>query len=347
MHRDSSLFKVLAIMLLMVSASVFAATKHCKHPHQHKAAATQTSGVKNKHCHKIIKHANSKKMHNAEHCKKTTLLAKPFKPHPKTNVRVVTTSRPPMKVVHIAMPVYKPHPLHCYKDFKDVAPCFVPKVLRDGFYVGVAGGVDSYRIRQERREVLPLVSATQFNPALSAVGTVGGLYAGYGKYFNRYFYAGAEVFGTTTGASTAFTINTNAFDGELPGVWQTYIHVNSNFGISLLPGLKVNDSSLVYLRFGYSRLSIRTSEVENFSVLAHGSNGKANWTSGMVYGIGMETALYANWSLRGEYTHTEYNSITAPNMIMHVFASPDVPLAGSIYFPSDNQFMLGLSYHIC
>jgi len=216
-------------------------------------------------------------------------------------------------------------------------------MLRDGPYVGIAGGVDSYRIRQELNQTFPDIAITQSNPALSAVGLVGGIYGGYGKYFRNLYYLGGEVFANTTGASTSYTMNVNQLVG-VPGAWHTQVRVNSNFGISLLPGIKTSDTTLLYLRLGFSRLSIHTNESEDFPLLAIGSSSRTNWTSGIAYGIGMETAIYGNWSLRGEYTHTEYKSITAPDIALAT-ETPGTVVKGSLFFPSNNQYMLGISYH--
>lgn len=351
MNWNSYLFRILTFVLLMASTCSFATTKHCKHPHKSKVVSRHALTVsRHKVCHKTTKHTliKTKKIHKKSICKKTTPTPRSIKLHKPSRV-VAVAPRPPVKIIPASRPFHPIHPRRCYKDvalccYKDVPP--PPRGLRDGFYLGIEGGVDSYRIRQEQNENFPLISAIQSNPALSAVGTVGGIYGGYGKYFNQ-FYAGAEVLATTTGASVKYTTTLNGLNGELPASWQTNIHVNSRYGLSLLPGFKVNDSSLVYLRFGYSRLSLRTAEIENFPLRGSGSMGRTNWVNGIDYGVGIETLLYTNWSLRGEYTHTEYQSITAPGVVLNTGGGTRVPLAGLVYFPSDNQFMLGLSYHFC
>lgn len=369
MIGGSYLSKLLALFFLIVASNLYASTtdRDCKH-HSHKKNTLKLAHhlEKKTHAHpKKTRHVEQCKIvsHRHEHTKKAPYTSKwkkvdhrsiPHKVKVTSNPHLIKTIKPVASdnIHHhnvSSVHSYRAHPV--YKDivFKDVVPCCLPKCLRDGFYVGLAGGFDSYRIRREQNEVIPLTSDRVSNPALSAVGTVGGLYAGYGKYFKQLYYLGAEVFGTTTGASTGYSTNSNALFGELIDSSQTQINVNSNFGISLLPGFKLNDSSLIYLRWGYSKLSIRTSSMQSFPDRFVGANGRTSWTNGIAYGIGLETAIYANWSLRGEYTHTEYSSITAPDTILHGVpgsGNTDTPVAGNRFFPSNNQFMLGLSYHI-
>ncbi len=220
---------------------------------------------------------------------------------------------------------------HHYKgDYKNevipAAPCVQPLMLKDGFYIGAQGGYDSYRARET-------ISTSVGGTALTGTGTgsivgwEGGLYAGYGMYFNGWtmpFYLGAEIFGNGSNASQS---QSAAFG---TGSVYTNVNVRGDWGVSALPGLKVNDSSLVYVRLGWDQARFNTQET--FALGATSINASQNtWRSGFNYGVGLETAVYQNVSIRGEYTHTNFGSSTSS--------------LGTSYSLSNNRFMAGLTYH--
>lgn len=221
-----------------------------------------------------------------------------------------------------------------YKDYKDQAPCPQPLMLRDGFYVGGQLGYDSYRMRVNTNVTTPDGSTFSSNPVYNATGWVGGLFLGYGQYFNNMGYLGLEVFGNDSGASASQTSTFNPSTGGSLSLY-TSTNVNGSYGISLLPGLKLNDATLGYIRLGWERARIKvngtaTETIPPTTTSVSGSNN--NWSSGFQYGLGLETAFYDQWSVRTEFTHTNYSSFSNSG-------------AGTSVNPSDNQFMLGLIYH--
>lgn len=208
-----------------------------------------------------------------------------------------------------------------------VAPCN-SLTLKDGFYVGLQGGYDSYRAR--RTESFTDSDGDRFasSNVQNATGFVGGLFAGYGKYFDN-FYLGAEIFANGSGAEATNSFNSSNDGQNVSGSIKTT--VGASYGVALLPGLKLNDSSLGYIRLGYNRANLKGQEsFTDDGVTA--STSKSNTQGGFNYGVGIETAIAQNVSLRGEYSHTDYGSFSNAN-------------AGSKYTFTDNQFMLGLNYH--
>ena len=196
--------------------------------------------------------------------------------------------------------------------YKGEAPCPAPEKLMSGFYLGGQVGYDSYRVR---RSGGPIVA----NPALNSTGFVGGLFAGYGQYFSDYYYLGGEVLGNYSGAQTSYTMNNNYnFTTNTYGTW----------GLALLPGLKLNNTSLVYVRLGYNWSRIK---VQESLVTPAVSSSKSTWSGGFAYGLGLESLITQNWSMRTEFSHTNNNSFSTS--------------AGTNVTPSDNQFMVGLVYH--
>lgn len=196
-------------------------------------------------------------------------------------------------------------------------PCCRPiKFLRDGIYVGAALGYDSFRTRQSVSEIDILGNADNANPPISTRGVNGSLFAGYGQYY-RWFYIAGEILARYSGADTTYSIN----------AYNSTLSVHSTFGVDILPGVKLNDSSLLYARVGYSRTDFKLSE----SGVVGGGASESNWGNGVDLGLGLETAMWREWSLRGEYVYTYYGSLNSQ--------------LGTRYSPSNSEFNLGVIYH--
>ena len=219
-------------------------------------------------------------------------------------------------------------PHHAYKNYKDdykgEAPCPTPPSLHDGFYVGAQAGYDAYRYRQS------LTGDGSISLIGSVTGWVGGLFVGYGQYFNNYFYLGGELLGNYNG-SNQVTMAFNS-DGD---TLQQKLQPRGTWGLTLIPGLKLNDASLGYFRLGYDWTNFHSSVSGTDLGGPSFSGSKSSTQGGWDFGLGIETLVYENWSVRTEYNHVWYNSFT------------NNAAGTSVTFkPSDNQFTLGAVYHI-
>ena len=209
-------------------------------------------------------------------------------------------------------PVYKNA---VYKDQPVLAVC---DQLKDGFYLGGQVGYDSYWVRENIALPAPgdIIGSVKFN----APGWVGGLFLGYGKYFYRYYYMAAEILGNYSQA------NQRNYIQSATTTYSSKITVNGSYGVSLLPGIQIANSTLAYVRLGYLWTNFKANEITGGT-----SVSKSNTSGGFQYGLGLETLLVNNWSVRAEYTHTNNTSFTTS--------------LGTNFDPSDNQVMLGLIYH--
>ena len=207
-----------------------------------------------------------------------------------------------------------------YKD--EAIPCPVPASLKDGFYVGIQGGYDAYRVHDNI--ALPISTALGGNSNMHATGWVGGLFVGYGRVIGDTFYLGTEIFGNYNGSSSSY-----ALASPVLGNYASKFTIKGNYGISLLPGVKVTSEALVYVRLGYNFATFQTQEYSTSTVT---SSTQTNTGNGFNYGLGLETLAYKNFSVRAEYTYTNYTSFNSG--------------MGTTFSPADNQFMLGLIYHI-
>lgn len=220
------------------------------------------------------------------------------------------------------------------------APCPPLPTLSDGFYIGGGVGYDDYQIRHRFDITLesalkqPISADLTGNPLIRAKGFAGRLFAGYGKYINEEYYLGAELFINTTDADASYAFHNKFFD------YSTKVDVGYGYGISFLPGFKVDDTDLVYIRLGYNWVNIQAKETATDLTGPVTFHSTANNISrGFSYGIGMESWIACNLSLRAEYTHTNYSKFNNFNLI----AFPDE--IHSSFNPTDNQFMLDMNFH--
>ena len=218
-----------------------------------------------------------------------------------------------------------------------MAPCPTPLMIKDGFYLGAQLGYDSYRVRNN---VSASTTTETFNsnPALNSIGWVGGLFGGYGQYFNEMYYLAGELFVNTSGASATTTTNHTYTTTGLDSLY-TKVTVGTSWGVSLLPGVKLNDASLLYVRLGYNQANIKGQGSATFNGMNVGSFSKSSWRGGFNYGLGIESTFYPIWSVRTEYSHTNYGSFSNSATVAGLGS------ASANYSPSDNQFMVGLNYH--
>lgn len=207
-------------------------------------------------------------------------------------------------------------------DFKGEA-CPPPQMLKTGWYLGAQVGYDAYRVRNS--VTTPGASTLVTNPVIAANGWLGGLMLGYGMMANDWFYLGGEIFANISNADQNFSAST----GAVPTTYTNKFEVNSSYGLGLLPGIKMTDSTLTFVRLGWNWANLKTNE----TLTGSASSSKSNTSNGFVFGVGMETLIVDNWSLRGEYDHTWYSSYNTGGVY------------GTSVNPSDNQYTLGLLYH--
>lgn len=197
--------------------------------------------------------------------------------------------------------------------------CPANKTLLDGFYVGVSGGYDTYQMHETAS--LGVI----INPTVDTRGPSGSLFGGYGQYYGWFYYAG-ELSVTGSGASSSFSVSVDDLTHT------SNVNVRGSYAASFLPGISLGNNSLIYIRLGAVRTLLNIDD----RVVMPGSGGHQTfneWIDGIRYGIGMETGIFNQLSLRGEFTRTTYGS-EGSNL-------------GTRFAATQSQFMLGLIYHFC
>lgn len=255
-------------------------------------------------------------------------------------------------VTHVTHHVCKPVPrikpaVHVYRPktirpvpprviYKDVyIPAVIPcrTILMDGFYIGTAGGYDTYNVRQNFNYSDGFISNNQ-NPVFRTNGFLGELFLGYGRSFQT-FYLGAEIFGNLNSANGGYrsNISNSVF-------YNNKTQVRGSYGASVLPGIKPTDTSLVYVRLGYTETKLNIKEtMTDLNTHTDSSVSRGRWKGGFTSGGGIEAALAPHISARLEYTHTNYDTFSNYPLGNNVMGT------ANRYTFADNQVMLGLIYH--
>ncbi|MGB6977158.1 MAG: outer membrane beta-barrel protein [Gammaproteobacteria bacterium] len=229
-----------------------------------------------------------------------------------------------------------------------IIACLLPTTLfADGFYVGVEGGYNVAGIQKGNTNFISaapngiLGSTNAYTNLTSfAEGGLGGLYVGYGKRQMDGVYLGAELNGDLNAASA------NTVDTSVKPEANVTEKLRNDLGLSLLAGYFLTNSSLLYGRVGgvWSKF-----ESDSFSAGFDGASGDfSKKLLGGRLGIGMETYITCQISLRGEYDYTFYESFvqnsTFPFQVDPTIPTFSVPTSNH-YTLRSNQFLLGLAYH--
>lgn len=231
-------------------------------------------------------------------------------------------------------------------------PCPPIMMLHDGFYIGAGVGYDAYKFHHRNVITIfdtPTPDIIDFSATASsnqsATGWMGGLFAGYGRYFD-WMYLGLEINVSTSAADSTY----NYMD-TIGNSVSAKVKARASYGIGLLPGIKINDSTLLYARLAYLRTNFKGSAT--FSTLNPDAPGSyvltpsnSEWLNGFNFGVGIESYVAEDVSIRGEFTHTSYSSKTATATFVDTTVVPsNTVIASSKFSPSNNEFMLSLLYH--
>jgi opacity protein-like surface antigen len=226
---------------------------------------------------------------------------------------------------------------HDVANYKGEAPPCPNKVLLGGGYVGIGVSYDRYKFRNTFSATEDDGDTFYFTNPLAASGWDGNLNIGYGWYWCQY-YLGVELAGVITDASS--TTRVTAIDEFGSDSISFRTRARGSWHISVLPGVKLTDSTLLYIRLGYidtqfrGRVRFTDDDGDVFT------RSRTRWKNGFIGGVGLETYLIDNVSLRGEYQYTWYSNFSNNLTVDDTTFSARTK-------PSNSSFTLGLAYHFC
>lgn len=203
-----------------------------------------------------------------------------------------------------------------------------------GFYLGAGLGADSTEyfenaIIQGSNTTGPFNAVNKVD--LSAQGVLGSIFGGYGISRGMYYLAG-ELNGDLSSAE----FKTSNIEFVHNVVSQTTFKIDQSWGVSILPGILLPETTLLYVRVGYAggNFKINTSDTS----LANANT----MLNGFRAGVGIEKRIYRNFGIIFDYSHIDYSHY-------NIFTRD--PVSGvtkrTTVSPDANQFEFGIDYRFC
>jgi outer membrane immunogenic protein len=238
----------------------------------------------------------------------------------------------------------------------------------DGFYVGAQMGYSSFNVKTNESSMGRLHSTGSAfgnrignigqNGSRGMTGATGGLFAGYGRTFGR-FYVGGELEGGYSGASGR---SSNRFSlvegcGAVPSTatLTTKIRAKETYGGSLRLGYVISPGALLYSRFGFqrTRFHVRSSlsAAEGGVTVTNNMINQSKSFNGFKFGLGAELALASmfptanlgNSFVRLDWSHTWYQRKSFFGSGSTTTSSRELTSSHSLEVkPTENRFMLGI-----
>ena len=156
-----------------------------------------------------------------------------------------------------------------------------------GFHIGVGGG----RGAVVHEVTVPAFPGINFN-GIGGEGQFGQVTVGYDYMFSNGVVLGAMVSGRYGNIETTF---------DIPGVFNLDVTAEYGFDVVGRVGYAVTPSTLAYVLGGYTWQRFETSS----SVPGLNYNFDEG---GYVVGLGMESVIRGNWTLRGEYRYSDFGN---------------------------------------
>lgn len=191
----------------------------------------------------------------------------------------------------------------------------------NGAYIGVQAGYEDYHATDTFTGAGALAGTTVTGSG-DLSGAVGGLYAGYGETFGK-FYLGTELTGDLSSSDKSESAS---------GITSDMKH-NYSYGVSVRPGYVVGDNLLLYSRLGW----IASNFKQSYSgLLTGGTNVTAN---GIDTGLGAEYVISSNITARLDWTYASYQKVNVTEIVNGANLGTDA------ISPSSNTFRVGIAYN--
>jgi len=144
-------------------------------------------------------------------------------------------------------------------------------------------------------------------------GWNGELYVGYGATFQDHYYLAAEIFGNISSVKANFDGTLTNAAGTSSVGFTSDVKLRYEYGIDLVPGVKVSDSTMLFGKIGWIRGKFK-SEASGFVNIpgvinvVSGTFETNHTSNGIQLGIGLETMITNNCSAKIEYDWNRYSN---------------------------------------
>lgn len=205
------------------------------------------------------------------------------------------------------------------------------------FYLGVGAGPD-YAKFQKNAQISQVQNGflnfnVKNNDQVSGTGGFGTIFAGIGNRFpDQHSYLALEL-------------NANRSTARYKMKNDEYVHsafatttfkMNNAYGLSLIPGLTYQDSTLFYARLGIARANLKVSS----SDVSLGNGSKD--LNGFRWGLGLRQMLGPQVAVRVEYSHVNYNHLTLSTLDTNSNTAKSTRIT-----PQTNEVEFGLLFLFC
>lgn len=222
-------------------------------------------------------------------------------------------------------------------------------------YIGVGIARDTGNIQLEDGYLATFAANGSFlsSNALKAdaglQGVAGRLVGGYSIMFMNRYYLAVEGFGelTSNSGDISQVTSTSTASETLIETWK--LREKYSYGVRLVPGVKISDSTLLYATVGWVgsrfQLSNDASAVLAFIAAVNGFTKTAN---GVAAGLGLQVMVANNVSMRAGWEWRRYESISAQSAFL--VNLDNAPFAAGSSFasfkhPTTDQFYLDIMYY--
>ncbi len=151
---------------------------------------------------------------------------------------------------------------------------------------------------------------------------------GYGLPIGQQYYIGGEVFYQRSKYNYLVT---------LPASRSINISSKAQYGMDLLPGIKVGENDLIFLHLGVAERKMNLAYNPNINLTKPPIISANKNRLGYRMGIGFETGINKHLSLRFDYVHTIYRKISVVNPFNNIMVTAT---------PNSDAITVGINYRM-
>lgn len=192
----------------------------------------------------------------------------------------------------------------------------------------------------------------------SGDGIDGELFAGYGITFQDHYYVALEGFGDITSNRANFNKSAALFTIN-PATVLTSAASSAKFqqdwsaGISVIPGVKITDSTMLFARIGWIISKFKLNGVIDTVDIFNLGNGpfptfynNNKNLNGVQLGIGLQAMVTTNVAVRTEWDWSRFQNFTANTFGTNVNNSGlNYAAQVTVKHPENDQFKFGVAYY--
>lgn len=217
----------------------------------------------------------------------------------------------------------------------------------EGFYAGLGGGYSYQEIRDNYSQVNDKNDTFNETDNISQELAIGQAFVGYGFKFPRRFerlYLGTELSFNLYSDGSSFTPKDPS--SPRPNVTKSKVSPLYGFQASLLPGVYVSSTTLLYGRVGFGLERYDAHFETDIRTVPNKKNSSREWAPEYILGVSLQQKIWDNFSLRAECNYIATAIFDGPR------GDTVVPRTGRLlnqhkndYRAMSNNVLVSVAYH--